>query len=147
MIGQARVLPAALAEESGVAKTTLERWRMEARRLPEVSNKKQAKAWTVQDKIRILGGAASLEGEALLAFLAQQGVLLAELEQWRSALADGPATGSSQAADRRQIKLLERELRRKEKALAEAAALLVLKKKVSALLGDEDGDTDEESEK
>jgi len=33
---------------------------------------------------------------------------------------------------------LQRDLRRKERALAEAAALLVLQKKFQALLGDED---------
>jgi len=43
---------------------------------------------------------------------------------------------------------LERELARKEKALAEAAALLLLKKKVEALYGeDEDDDTKGENEK
>jgi transposase len=36
---------------------------------------------------------------------------------------------------------LEKELRRKDKALAETAALLVLKKKVQEIWGDEDGDT------
>lgn len=41
---------------------------------------------------------------------------------------------------------LERELRRKDKALAEAAALIVLKKRVHALWGDEDDDTDSKSE-
>ena len=39
-------------------------------------------------------------------------------------------------ADRQRIRQLERELRRKEKALAEAAALLVLQKKAQAIWGD-----------
>ena len=39
-------------------------------------------------------------------------------------------------ADRQQIRLLDNELRRKEKALAEAAVLLVLKKKAQAIWGD-----------
>ena len=42
-----------------------------------------------------------------------------------------------------EIKDLERQLRRKDKALAEAAALLILQKKVRELWGDEDDDTDE----
>ena len=45
------------------------------------------------------------------------------------------------------IKELERELRRKDKALAETAALLVLKKKVQAIWGDEDDDTEPKSGK
>ena len=47
----------------------------------------------------------------------------------------------------KRLRALERELARKEKALAEAAALLVLKKKLQVLEGDEDGDTDEEHER
>jgi hypothetical protein len=43
--------------------------------------------------------------------------------------------------DSKRIKALERELRRKDQALAETAALLVLQKKVRAIWGDEDDDT------
>lgn len=43
------------------------------------------------------------------------------------------ASGRQQQADRKKIKKLERELNRKEKALAETAALLVLRKKLDAL--------------
>jgi len=53
--------------------------------------------------------------------------------------------GASIATTKR-IRKLERELARKEKALAEAAALLVLKKKLEHLQEDEDDDTDEGSE-
>lgn len=42
---------------------------------------------------------------------------------------------------------LERELDRKEKALAEAAALLVLKRKVQEICGDEDDTTDSRSDR
>ena len=45
----------------------------------------------------------------------------------------------SDAAKR--IRALEKELRRKDKALAETAALLVLKKKVQEIWGDEDDPT------
>jgi Skp family chaperone for outer membrane proteins len=56
-----------------------------------------------------------------------------------------PTTGTKQAniklkseqkGHRKRIKDLEKELQRKEKALAEAAALLVLQKKVQAIWGD-----------
>jgi hypothetical protein len=50
------------------------------------------------------------------------------------------------AAEGKRIKELERELRKKEKALAETAALLVLRKKLNALWGDGDDDTDEKNE-
>ena len=56
----------------------------------------------------------------------REGLLLAEVEQWRLALGD--EVSASLAATKR-IRQLERELARKDKALAEAAALLILKKK------------------
>ena len=43
-------------------------------------------------------------------------------------------------ADKKKIKRLESELRRKDKALAETAALLVLQKKLNALWGEDDGE-------
>ncbi len=42
--------------------------------------------------------------------------------------------------DQREIKRLQQELRRKEKALAEAAALLLAAKKIQAFLGEDEGD-------
>jgi len=47
-----------------------------------------------------------------------------------------------QAPEGKRVRELEKELRRKDKTLAETAALLVLKKKAQAIWGDEDDDTD-----
>ena len=46
------------------------------------------------------------------------------------------------SVEAKRVRTLERELRRKEKALAETAALLVLKKKAAAIWGDEDDSTE-----
>jgi hypothetical protein len=60
---------------------------------------------------------------------------------------EGPrARRRRSAAEGKRIKELERELRKKEKALAETAALLVLRKKLNALWGDGDDDTDGKNE-
>ena len=134
-----------LARETGLRQQTLSRWLSQARSLADVpSKKRQAKAWSIDEKIRVLAETAKLTGAKLIAYLEQEGLLLAELEQWRMALGD--ETGASIAATKRMRKL-ERELARKEKALAEAAALLVLKKKVEHLWEAEDDDTDEEKGK
>ena len=66
-----------------------------------------------------------------------------QLKAWSDAFCTGPGSESreSKAALRdlqARHESLQRELRRKEKALAKAAALLVLQKKFQALLGDED---------
>jgi hypothetical protein len=60
---------------------------------------------------------------------------------------DTPPAPATSTADRKRIQHPERELARKEKALVEAAALLMLQKKVRAYLGDEDEHTDARSER
>src|SRR3954471_21417924 len=107
--------------------------------------KRRTKPWSVEEKAKVLTETARLNGAELSSYLERQGLLLGELEQWRLALEE---EGRASMATTKRIRKLERELARKEKALAEAAALLVLKKKVEHLFEeDEDGDTDEETEK
>lgn len=83
---------------------------------------------------------AAMDEASKGAWCRENGMYPQELEQWRltatQALADPGETRASPSqtkADRRRIKELERELHRKEKALAEAAALLVLRKKLAAI--------------
>ena len=93
-----------------------------------------------------------LSEEELGAFLRREGIHESQLEEWR-AKATEAATGalkaphakrSERTPEARRIKELERELLRKDKALAEVAALLALKKKVQEIWGDEDDDTPHE---
>ncbi|HKR52653.1 MAG TPA: hypothetical protein VJT72_24350 [Pseudonocardiaceae bacterium] len=134
-----------LSRETGIAQQTLSRWLDEAHSLPLMERGPQTKRRSVEEKIRLLAEAGKLSGAALTEFLEREGLLLADLEQWRLALDDG---GHASKATTKRIRKLERELARKEKALAEAAALLVLKKKVEHLYQeDEDDNTDEENEK
>jgi hypothetical protein len=106
--------------------------------------KRSRPEWSVEEKIRILAQASTLTGAALTNFLQRESVLRAEYEQWRLALGD---EGRAALTTTKRIRALERELARKEKALAEAATLLVLKKKLQALEEDEDVDTDEDHER
>jgi transposase len=135
-----------VSRETGISQETLSRWLREARSLPLMPGRTgAANRRSIEEKIRVLSEASKLSGAALTQFLEREGLRLAELEQWRLALAD--ESHASKATTKR-IRKLERELARKEKALAEAAALLVLKKKVEHLYQeDEDDDTDEGSEK
>lgn len=134
-----------LSKEVGVSQQTLSRWLGEARRLPVVApRKRKERSWSTDEKIRILAEASEVSGDQLTDLLESEGLTLADVEEWRLALED-PEHASKATTNR--IRKLERELARKEKALAEAAALLVLKKKVEHLWEDEDDDTDETSEK
>lgn len=142
LIGKDAVSATELARATGVRQQNLSRWLAEARSLPHVApDRPKPRTWTVAEKARIVADAAALEGDRLTAFLEREGVQLSDLERWRSALDDRE---TSSTAMTKRVRSLERELARKEKALAEAAALLVLKKKVEDLYPeDEDDDTDQ----
>ena len=146
LTGKNAVSAIQLARETGVAQQNLSRWLQEARSLPIMADylKPTARLWTVEQKARILAEACQLDGEQLTPYLEREGVKRAEYEQWRLALDEGGAASTSTS---KRIRQLERELARKEKALAEAAALLILKKKVDTLYGeDEDDDTNGQNE-
>jgi transcriptional regulator with XRE-family HTH domain len=132
-----------LAGETGLRQQTLSRWLQEASSLPVMPAKRPKRDWSIAEKIRVLAKASSLTGVELSDFLQREGVLQAEYEHWRLALDD---EGRASLATVKRIRALERELARKEKALAEVAALLVLKKKLQALEEDEGDGTDEEHE-
>lgn len=133
-----------LAFETGLRQQTLSRWLQEASSLPVMPTKRPRREWSIDEKIRILARASALSGAELSDLLKREGVLQAEYEQWRQALGE---EGRASVASTKRIRTLERELARKEKALAEAAALLVLKKKLQTLEEDEDVDTDEKPER
>ena len=145
LTGKAALSACELARRTGIPQQTLSRWVQDARSLPVMSpDERKRKTWSIDEKIHVLAKAKELTGDELTTFLEREGLVLAELEQWRLALDE---EGRSSKATTKRIRKLERELARKEKALAEAAALLVLKKKVEHLWEGEDDDTDEENEK
>jgi transposase-like protein len=146
LTGKNAVSATQLARETGVNQQNLSRWLQEARSLPLVADRpKPVRMWTIEQKVRVLAEACRLDGEELTAYLEREGVKRAEYEQLRLALDEG---GIASTSTSKRIRQLERELARKEKALAEAAALLILKKKVDTLYGeDEDDDTNGQNEK
>ena len=104
--------------------------------------------WTAEDKLRIVLAAAQLSESQLGEFLRREGLHTAQLEEWRQvalAAAQNALAGIKRApkhsSDAKKIRELERDLDRKNKALAEVTALLALQKKVRALWGDEDEST------
>lgn len=132
----------ALAAETGLNQPTLSRWLKEARTMSIMD--KPNKQWTVVEKLRVVMEASSLGDQDLGEFLRREGLHEAQLKEWRRA-AEAGLSGLPKAPkaspEAKRIQDLEREIRRKDKALAEAAALLVLQKKVRELWGDEDEST------
>jgi transposase len=145
LTGKNALSPSALGREIGIRQQNLSRWLHEARSLPMVaSNTPKARIWTVEQKAQVIADASKLSGEQLTSYLEREGIKLADFERWRIALEED---GQGSIATTKRIRKLERELARKEKALAEAAVLLVLKKTIDSYYKEEDDDTDEPSEK
>ena len=131
----------AVAREIGVGVDTLERWRSEA-----LSNPARERAWTAAARLEAVIATAAMDEAARSAWCRAQGVYPQQLAQWRQAAAaalaepeEARASPQQTKQDRRRIKELERELNRKDKALAEAAALLILSKKVEAIFHKDKG--------
>ena len=124
-----------VSREIGVLVQTLERWREDVQTRPA-----RGRAWSATARLEAVITAAALDETGKSAWCREHGVFPAELERWRTsattALTDPEevrASPQATRADKKRIKELERELLRKDRALAETAALLVLSKKVAAI--------------
>jgi len=96
--------------------------------------------WTAEEKVEAILGYEKLSEEQKGVYLREKGVHEAHLRRWKVELIEAMKlkrfAGGRKDPQQKRIVALERELRRKESALAEAAALLVLKKKVDAVWGE-----------
>ena len=90
---------------------------------------KRPQDWTPEEKLAAVLEATSLTEEDLGPFLRSRGLHEAHLQQWHDQMLMGLEPFEGKRNERKRIQELEKELQRKDKALAEAAALLVLKKK------------------
>lgn len=130
----------AIAAEEGISIATLYAWRKLARAsgypFPEDSPN-PSESRSSQEKFNIVLHTASLDESQLSEYCRSNGLYPEQITRWRTAcsLANDPIPPSS--SGRSKLRKLEKELRRKEKALAEAAALLVLSKKAAAIWGEE----------
>ena len=111
--------------------------------LQSLPSDKAAQLWSPAQRLLALNESHSLQGAALHAWCREKGLFEHQLKQWREAFCSTGEPHAHQAkAELRELKVkheqLQRDLRRKERALAETAALLVLQKKFQALLGGED---------
>ena len=124
-----------VSQELSISVATLERWRAEALSMPA-----RERAWTAAARLEAVLVTAAMDETGKSAWCREHGVYPQQLEQWRQAATealaepeDARASHRETKADRRRIKELERELQRKDKALAETAALLVLSKKLEVI--------------
>ena len=137
---------AELAEEEGISDATLYNWRQQARNegrlMPDADNTPEG--WTSRDKFAAVMETAAMSEAEIAEYCRQRGLYPEQLGAWRTACeqandwsrASDKQLKDATRADRKKMRLLEKELARKEKALAEAAALLILRKKLDAMFED-----------
>ena len=112
------------------------------------ASEKETEGWSAADKLTMVLESAGLNATELSAYCRQKGLYPEQVDRWRQAAQDAnekPVLTMKEqkeleklrAQDQREIKQLKQELRRKEKALAEAAALLMLRKKWEAFCSED----------
>jgi transposase-like protein len=131
-----------MVKETGVPKDTLYTWRNKYRNTQSESGavrNQQAGSLSNKDKLTVVIETASLNEVDLGEYCRRKGFYTEQIAGWKNAFEQGSSATLSKP-EREQmreqtatIKQLEKELNRKDKALAETAALLVLQKKFQAL--------------
>ena len=138
-----------IARELGIHAITLYKWRKAWRLQGEVvpASEKEAESWSAADKFTVVLETAGLNATELGGYCRERGLYTEQVDRWRKAAQDANAQPLLTMADQkdlqkrhqeaqREIKRLQQELRRKDKALAEAAALLIASKKIQAYWGE-----------
>ncbi len=128
-----------LSEELNISRSAIYQW-IRAKK-SNLKGIRPAHKWSSKDKFHIVIETATLTQEELAAYCRRKGLYLEDLNTWREQCIRANMTNSKDPLkleeelqkEKRRTKKLEKELRIKEKALAETAALLVLLKKAQAI--------------
>ena len=141
---------AELAQQEGISDGTLYHWRKQAMAGGDMSavSKRKSEGWSAESKLAAVVETALLSEVELSQYCREKGLYPEQVRAWKQACINGQQTAAQQRqadgaqarADQKRIRELERELHRKDKALAEAAAMLILRKKLNALWGDGAGE-------
>jgi len=132
-------------KETGINANTLYRWRDEVKRtgLSSTTKYKKAENWSTQDKFLVVLETANLSEIEFSEYCRKKGIYPEQVKEWKDACMQANGGTSERTSkvnqelrkEKKEKEKLQKELDRKEKALAEAAALLVLGKKANAIWG------------
>ena len=140
-----------IADDLGVGQSTLQRWirlakdnKLEKPESP-MSKEKSPQDWNKTQRFEAIMHCHSMNDEKMSAYCRENGIYPHHLKEWKTEfLSDNQ--GSKSVTKREQKKLkqenkrLQKELNRKDRALSETAALLVLSKKCQAIWGEKEDD-------
>lgn len=133
-----------VADDLNVTYYTIKNW-IKRKSVSEMKvsadREKRPQDWMRDEQLIALHETHGLEGEALHVWCRARGLFPHLLDEWRKSFCDAPRTPADEGRELRAAQAanakLQREIERKNAALAEAAALLLLQKKFNALWEDE----------
>jgi transposase-like protein len=138
---------AEVAKQENIGVQTLYNWRKRIRSegKPVPGKTTTSEHWSSEAKLAVVIETATFNEVEISTYCREKGLYPEQVKTWKQDLLDGISKAPSKKNeelkqakdDKKRIRQLEKELNRKEKALAEAAALLVLRKKLNAFYGDE----------
>jgi len=138
-----------VAREFGVGRSTIGKWLKENKqngRIKLKSKEKRPKDWTAEERISAIMETGCMNTEERTAWCRKRGVFIHNLDQWKKDAISAmvPKANKEQIEEHRNLKkeisALKKDLSRKDKALAETAALLILKKKAQEIWGEPEED-------
>jgi len=126
-----------VCEEAGVSRRTATKWVQRCGKVTTHPTQRGHMKWTAEAKLKALVETAGLAEDELGLYLRREGLYSHQITAWRAEVIAHFATRPTPKKDARDetIRQLEREILRKDKALAEASALLILQKKVDLIWG------------
>ena len=129
-----------VSKELNIPYQTLYAWRTQSskQQVPITQAGEPEDLIDAQTKFKVVLETATLSGVDLAAYCASKGLYVEQIAQWRAQCeaSFNPTTmTAAERANAKRIQLLEREIARKEKEIAEAAALMILRKKAEAIWG------------
>lgn len=134
-----------IADEAGISTPTLYVWRDIFANSNDMKKSSKPQSRSAAEKLKALSEYNFLSKEERGEYLRKNGLHEEHLAEWTKQIQEalGPSKKASSdktelIVEQKKVKQLEKELRRKDKALAEAAALLILKKKADLLWGSEE---------
>jgi transposase len=137
-----------ISKEEGISDVTLYKWRKEARTAGVAipGNGQSSEKWSSQDKFLVVMETFAMNESELAEYCRKKGLYREQIDAWKSVCLQANGQAFDQAKqlngalkeEQNRTKQLEKELQKKEKALAEAAAILLLRKKAQAIWGDDE---------
>ena len=131
-----------VCEEAGVTKSTAVNWLKIRVRVGATSSPRGRMKWTAEAKLKSVIETSCLPESEVGAYLRREGLYSTQVSEWRAEIIEHFETKPKFAKDERddKIKHLEHDILRKDRALAEASALLILQKKVDLIWGNRSGE-------